>query len=387
MADEFAISEDIKIELYLPGGVTGVWGLSNWDSGAKWGSTDSSTWVDIVATVANAEVSLGGSVENGFYVPATPNTMSIRFQSMIFDPSNNPYIRPNVPIRLRYRAKPDTLPTTWTTLFNGSIDSFNVSYDPQGNNLVDLQASSSLKRFLAKNLTAFNVTSGLPQLDENYWYAWLLAVGATGTLGLNGNSMAIESFTDTAAGELLDNLLQVQNGLFYQDKNDDLRPFGSWFMRNATYSPDVYFSNTHSTSATHLCIADIVMDYSLDEAFNTYIINSTVSATIKKAVNQDLVDLYGELRCEKTLHIDPANIDTWLSNTVPKNPGRKVQQVSTMAIRRDGKLAPILYPGMYVGVELIQPDFTINEDLFATRTTHTIDPDNWLSNVELWKGF
>jgi hypothetical protein len=387
MADEFYINEDIRVELSLPNGTNAIWGLSKWNNSEKWGSASSFAWVDIVATVSQAQVSLGGSVQDGFYVPATPNTLAIQFQSAVFDPSNNKFIRPNVPIRVQYRANPDTAPTTWTTLFNGSIDSFDVTYDAFGNNLVDLQASSSMKRFLAKNLTSFTVTSGSAQNDTNYYFAWLAAVGADGTGGLNGNNMAVETFANVSAGEVLDNLLQVQNGLFYQDFDDKLRPFGSYFMRTASYNPDATFSNIHSTSSTHLCISDLVVDYSLDESFNDYIINSTVDATIRTAATQDLQDLYGDIRCEKTLHIDPADINNWLTNTTPKNPGRKVSQVTTPVIKRDGKLAMILRPGQYAGVNVVYPTFTIAQNLFVTRATHSIDPDNWFTTLELWKGF
>ena len=387
MADEFFISQDIRVELSLPNGTNAIWGLSKWNNSEKWGSASSFGWVDIVASVSRAEISLGGSVEDGFYVPATPNTLDIQFQSLVFDPSNNKFIRPNTPIRIQYKALPDTAPSTWTTLFNGSIDSFNISYDSFGNNLVDLQASSSLKQFLSENITSFNVTSGAAQNDTNYYFAWLAAVGADGTGGLNGNAMAVESFANVSAGELLDNLLQVQNGLFYQDFDDKLRPFGSYFMRTASYSPDATFSNTHSALSTHLCISDLVMDYSLDESFNSYIINSTTDATIRTAVNQDLKDLYGEIRCERTLHIDPTDITNWLANTTPKNPGRKVQQVSTPVIKRDGKLAMILRPGQYARVNVSYPTFTIDQNLFVTRTTHSISPDEWMTTLELWKGF
>ena len=396
MANEFSIAQDIRVELNIPDGGTGVWNLSKWDDGSNWGSGSSFVWTDIVATVSRAEVSIGSSVEDGFYTPAEPNTLSIQMQSQVFDPSNNKFIRPGTPIRISYRPLPDTFPAVWQVLFTGLIDTFEVSYDVYGNNLINVMASSSLKRFLAKNLKTFTVSSALSDFD--YFAQWATAVGATiGGNGANFSLMAGETFEETGAGELLDNVLQVDNGLFYQDAiSEELYLTGSLQMRDLS-APVATFSNTHSTSVDHYCISDIVVDYDMDTSFNTYIIDSTDSgggpgpgpggSSIGTSVNQDLVDLYGEIRCEKTLHLRKTNINTWLSFITPKNPGRKVSQVTTPTIRRDGTLAAIIGPQNVIEIDLEQPTFTINENTWVTRVIHSIDPDNWFTTLELWKGF
>jgi hypothetical protein len=389
MADEFYINEDIKVEISLPSGTNGIWGLSKWNNSEKWGNASSFAWTDIVATVSRAEVSLGGSVENGFYVPATPNQLNIQFQSDVFDPANNKFIRPNVPIKVSYRAKPDTAPSTWTVLFNGFIDTFDTSYDPFGNNLVNLIASSSLKRYLSKNLASFTAT-GIT--DSTYYNNWCTAVGISGGLVYefcNGSIMATETFTDVGAGEVLDNMLQIDNGLFYEAPDTGLFvAYGSFFMRNSVAVPDYTFSNTHSSSEYHICISNIDVTYDLDTSFNSYFVDSVTDGIVQKSSNQDLVDLYGEIRFETSLHIQPADlVANWLPGVIKKNPGLKVNSIETPAIRRDGKLAQIFNPGRKIRVQLTQDSFTINEDNFVTKATHLIDPDNWFTTLEVWKGF
>ena len=396
MADEFDIAQDIKVEISIPTGSNAVWNLSKWDDGSDWASASSFTWTDIVATVSQAQVTIGSSVQDGFYTPAEPNTLTIQMQSQVFDPSNNPKIRPNTPIRVTYRPLPDSFPAVYQTLFTGFIDTFEVSYDTFGNNLIDIMATSSLKRLLAKNISSFVVSSALSDFD--YFAQWATAVGATiGGSGTNGSRMAGETFEEVGAGELLDNLLQIENGLFYQDAtSDELYLTGSLDMRTLG-APIASFSNVHSAAADHYCISDIVVDYDMDTMFNTYVITTTDGGAgpgpgpgggdIGTSINQDMVDLYGPIRCEKELHLRKTDIVNWLALITPKDPGRKVQQVTTPSIKRDGKLANLFGPQNTIRVELVQPTFTIDEEIWVTRVIHSIDPDNWFTTLELWKGF
>jgi len=386
VADEFDIAQDIKVEISIPTGSNAVWNLSKWDDGSDWASASSFTWTDIVATVSQAQVTIGSSVQDGFYTPAEPNTLTIQMQSQVFDPSNNPKIRPNTPIRVTYRPLPDSFPAVYQTLFTGFIDTFEVSYDTFGNNLIDIMATSSLKRLLAKNISSFVVSSALS--DTDYFTQWATAAGATiGGSGANGSRMAGETFAEVGAGELLDNLLQIENGLFYQDAIDDsLNLTGSLAMRTLG-APIGSFSNVHSAAADHYCISDIVVDYDMDTMFNTYVIGSTEGGALGTSVNQDMVDLYGAIRCEKTLHLRQTDIVNWLALITPKDPGRKVLQVTTPSIKRDGKLANLFGPQNTIQVELVQPTFTIDEEIWVTKVIHTIDPNNWFTTLELWKGF
>jgi hypothetical protein len=201
--------------------------------------------------------------------------------------------------------------------------------------------------------------------------------------------MATETFTNVAAGEVLDNLLQVENGLYYENPVNGLFvAYGSFFMRNNVATPTYTFSNTHSSAATHICISNIDVNYDMDSTFNSYFIDSVTDNVVQTTKNQDLVDLYGEIRCERTLHIQPADlVATWLPGVKSKNPGLKVNSIETPVIRRDGKLANVFTPGTKIAVNLVQSGFTISENNFITKATHLIDPDNWFSTIEVWKGF
>jgi hypothetical protein len=247
-----------------------------------------------------------------------------------------------------------------------------------------VSATSNLKRALAKNLSTFTA-SGIS--DVIFFSNWCSAVGITGNGQFLTVNMATETFTNMSAGEVLDALLQVQMGIVYQDNTDTLRTTSAGTLRfggSKTYT----FSNTHSTAATHICISNIDVSYNLDESFNAFYINSVNDPSMKIVLNQDYIDFYGEIRCERTLHIDPVSISPmWLQFAVAKQPGLKVNSIETRTIRSDGKLAHVFYPGEYVGVSVNQTSYTISQDLWATRTTHRIDPDNWFTTLEVWKGF
>lgn len=394
MADEFFIKEDLKVELYLPTSGSGVWNSSKWNDGSDWMASAGAAfaWTDIVATVFSAIVELGGSVENGYYVPATPNTMNIKLQSSLYDPANNKYMRPNIGIRLSYRKNPDTASTTWTVLFNGYIDTLGISYDEFGNNTVDITASSGLKRYLAKNVASFAVAAGTTA--NQYVLQWQTAVGSTSIQQVTSDPvMATETITETSGGELMDNVMQACMGMLFQNPTND------WLylwdgnkiqgLLDAGSATNI-FSDTHSTNATHFCISDIGFDYSLDDAFNTYIVSSvSAPGTYKTLKNQDLVDLYGDIRCEKELHIASSQLDAWLARVSTMNPSRKLTMVATPMIRPEGQLSDpsVLQPGKIIGVSVTKPGYTVSDKVWVTKTTHEITPDTWFATLEVWKGF
>lgn len=395
MANEFSIAQDIKIEFNLPFGGRGIWNSSTWGGADNWQANpgDSFTWTDIVATVTRAEINLGATVQDGFYAPVTPNTFNVTLQSPLYDPFNNTYLKPGLGVRFSYRPNPDTAPSTYTTLFQGFVDTFDVSYDADGNVLLNLACSSSLKRFLGVNVSTWN-TTGANDLFTMF-NNWITATGATvgSTWNAQGGDYLYlsETLTDEAAADILDYMNQVENGLIWQDPtNNYVMGYSSrYFQTLLNTTPTNSFSNTHSTASTHFCITDIGFTFDQEAVYNSYVISSAATPTtfITKK-NQDLIDLYGEMRLEKTLRLTSGGLQSWLDNQATKNPARRVSMVQTSAIEREGQLANLdaLLPAKAVNVNVNRSTYTVNEDAFITRATHQIDPDNWYVTLELWKG-
>jgi hypothetical protein len=398
MANEFYIATDIKVEAYLPFGGTfgyrGIWNLTQWDN-ASWASnsTDGMEWKDLVATVASATITHGGPVESGYYAPAAPNTLSVTMQSAIYDPfSPSSGLRAGTAIRFSYRPNPDTAPSTWVILFQGYVDSFDVSYEPNGLNSIQVEASSSLKRYLNKNLSVFNNSS--KNLYDIY-AQWATATGANIGSGWSIRDMydyAIQYQVDVSAGDVLDQLNQVENGIIWQvPETDVVAAYSATYFRNLLLTtPFNVFDNVHTTAANHYCITEIGFTYDSDAVYNKFVITSINAPTTNVTkTDQDLVDLYGEMRLEKELVLDTTTeVTAWLAKISAKNPSRRVKMVTTSAIRPDRKLAELgnLQPADVVAVQVNQPTYTVNEKAIITSATHEITPEGWLVTLELWKG-
>lgn len=405
MANEFSIAQDIKVEMLLPVAGKGVWNFSKWGGTGvdDWVATsgDAFAWTDVVATISQARITQGSSIDQGYYAPAQPNTLELQMQSATYDPSSNTYIRPGLQIKVSYRRNPDTAPSTYTTLFQGFIDDFNITYDALGNNLIDITASSSLKRMLNKGLTSWTSPASPTNSPNDFFNQWVTTVGADGASAWTNSyevvgSMEPETITNVTGGEILDWLMQAEAAIVYQDpSNNRVNGYTAKYFRNLlTSTPSNQLGGTHAISETHFCIADLELAYNLDEAFNTFICtcDSNAARTGSKK-NQDLVDLYGELILDKVLHIGQStavvdNVQMWLDFMAARNPGRRVNSVQTPAIRRDGTLANIsvLQPALAVRTIAARGSYTVDENSIITRATHQIDPNNWFVTLDLWKG-
>jgi len=395
VADEFYIKEDIKVEMYLPVANTGVWNFSKWDSGDDWMASTGFAWTDVVADVVSATIELGGTVEQGYSAPATPNMMSLTMQSKTYDPFNNVKVHVGTPIRFSYRQNPDTASTTWTVLFNGLIDNFDVSYEYHGLNTINIQATSSLKRALNKVFPVWNpngyVPGGYVEDAFNYWCS-LTGITRSGVVSSVGARYALDYYNDYDSGQALDDLNQFEAGFFYQKADDTLTWTTSSYIRYLlTLSATNSFSNTHSSAATHFCISDIAFTYAADNYWNQFKAICESSTSINKTVtNQDSIDLIGVMAIEKSLHIYPAlsELDFWLNNVKVSIPTRQVSSITTPIIRQNATLANVaaLLPTSTVGIQVTTSGYTVNDKSIITKATHEITPENWIATVELWKG-
>lgn len=405
MANEFSIATDIKVEMLLPVAGKGIWNFSKWGGSGvdDWVSSAGSgfAWTDVVATISQATITQGSTIDQGYYAPAQPNTLELQMQSATYDPSNNNYIRPGLQIKVSYRPNPDTAPSTYVVLFQGYVDDFGITYDALGNNIIDITASSSLKRMLNKNLTSWVSPASPTNSPNDFFNEWVLDVGADPASAWSSSyqvvgSMEPETIPNVTGGEVLDWLMQAEAAIVWQvPSNDRIMGYSAKYFRNLLLTtPTNQLGGTHAISSTHFCIADLELAYNTDEAFNTFICtcDSNAARTGSKK-NQDLVDLYGELRLDKTLKIAQStatvdNVQMWLDFMAARNPGRRVNSVQTPAIRRDGTLAnlPALQPALAVRTIAARGAYTVDENSIITKATHTIDPDNWFVTLDLWKG-
>jgi hypothetical protein len=92
-------------------------------------------WQDVGCETANASLSIGGSISNAIYFQPEPATANLTLQSYELDPTVNKNIRANTKIRVRLDS-----PEIDRVLFVGYIDQIDVTYYPDGPNLIRITA-------------------------------------------------------------------------------------------------------------------------------------------------------------------------------------------------------------------------------------------------------
>ena len=150
----------------------------------------------------------------------------------------------------------------------------------------------------------------------------------------------------------------------------------------------VIFSNDHSLEG-HLCMTNIKASATEDSVYNSLkvILKSDDAITTLKE-NQDSIDLYGTYAQDITINTtDLAELERWASAVFVQSPTSLVDSIETLTKDRLGNLteAAFLLPGEKVGVKYTEGILEIDDYFTTTKVSHYIDPDNWLTTLDLWK--
>lgn len=411
----FNIAEDLIVEAYLPnagsnaflvgisliGGdnvladasafIVGVSLIGGTDvlSDSASGGGAGLAWQEISCEVSSASIAVGGEVQSNLYFQPTPATMALTIQSWELDPNNNIGFRSGVPIRLRLSSGP-----VQKTLFNGFIDNIDVTYRPDGPNLIAINAYDKFKRYVNTRLTALDTTTGYPgYVTPNEQLAEIAqALGTT----LSAQSITTEgripsvNVTEVIASDYIYEAIQNALGIFWVDQETGEfviipRPSG------VTPPVDTWIIGNNHGDDYHLCLSDITTtsDPQLN-VNNLKVILESDSATFTVRRNTDAIELYGETAEDVTLNTtDLAQLDAWADRAYVQFPAKLVGEVQTPAIDRTGTLTQAAFfdPGALVGVRYQTPNIDVDDYYTVTRVRHEIDVNNWFTTLELWKEF
>lgn len=412
MITGFDIKTDLKVEFYLPdeasnlfilgvsqlGGADVLAGVGKFIIGlSDLGGTDVLTgddnfafaWTPVEADVANAEISLGGSIQDSLYFQPEPATLNLRMQSWTYDPSNNSAVRPGTQIRVRLDNG-----TVNETLFKGFLDVIDVTYYPgeQQPNLISIRAFDLYKRFVNTRIPDFD-TTGYATVTPNDVFD---IVAAATQITIDAASETLpgllppEQVSNSVASRFVNDATQVGLGVVWFDpettnlviKNRpqvETAPVGTWTVGNNHGDP------------YHLCMSDINVQGAVDVVANSlYLELASDSAVNLTLEDSDSIQLYGYSSSDVTVNTtDIAELTRWGNAVFAQSPTKLVTSVETPAIDRLGNLteAATLKPGTLIGVVYETPNININDYYTITKVVHSIDPDNWYSNFELWKEF
>ena len=391
---DFDIATDLKVEMYLPQGVSNVFvlGVSLLGGPDVLGDDSSGTlaWQDLACEVNRVQTSIGGSIASNVYFQADSGKADIQLQSWTFDPNTYSYIRPGTPVRVRLnRDAYDRV------LWNGTVDNIDVTYAPDQPNQITIEATDFWallvnRRFDFEPTTAL-VPSAAIQLaiDE---------VAATGfvipfdSFSINPEwQMSGTPALNTTFGAVAADCLTTGLGFIHIDPNTG---YLIYRPRAVSGVPTYTVGNNHGDSG-HLCMVDLDTVTHSEDIYNTVLVNQKNEYLgnpkfSELYIDQDSIDLFGQRSEDFTVDLaTTVDADAWANAVFTPKPVTRVQQVVTPAIDRNRDLtaAAEFMPGDYVGVVYQTENINIDTNYTVTRVRHSIDVNNWFTTLETWKEF
>lgn len=403
---DFDIANDLKVEFFVPRGddifIIGISKLGSTDlldtasafviGESLLGGPDilggsGFEWRDLTCTVAQVEMSIGGSVQNEIYFQPEPATANMLLQSYEYDPSVNSSFRPGT--RCRLRLERDAFSQI---IFQGFIDNIEGSYVVDGKNRLQVSAYDNYKRIANTRIELFDTDTDFPAGYVTPYEQLEVIAEQVGT-AMHSSSVEsngkIPSTIDSQIipGSKMFEAIQVGLGMFWLDPETEEFVF---IPRPSTLSPvDPYIIGNNHGEARHLCMSDIKTKADGDVVFNSLkvALDSDPSTSVL-VENTDSIQLYGKFAVDVVLNTtDAVELERWSSEVFTQSPTDLVESVETPAIDRTNNLtqAAFFKPGAIVGVKYNQDLLAIDEYYITTKVSHYIDADSWLTTLNLWK--
>ena len=407
MIPNFAIDQNLKVEFLVPDsdGNTFILGISQLGGDDVLGGfgefilgvsllggddvlapSSGLKWEEVSCSTATAMISVGGSVEDSIYFQPQPAMANLTLQSYELDPTNNKNIRAST--RIRVRLESDELDRI---LYQGTIDTIEVSYLPDGPNIIRITSFDAYKtlvnsRFLVWDTTPIGASATPSEIFE--------LVGIESGLGLSPDSIELDGKIPTTAinnllvSSVVNEALQVGLGIIWVDQQTNElvvipRP------ATETGTPETFTIGNNHGDPNHLCMSEINVFSDADAVYNSLNVTLASDDTIfVQLKDQDSIDLYGESAVDVTLNTtDATELALWANRVFTQNPENLVSQVVTPTKDRLGTLtdAALFTPGMTVGVSYTNSQLDIVGFYTIIKVSHRIDVDNWFTTLELWK--
>jgi hypothetical protein len=408
MISNYRIDENLKVEFYVPddegntfilgisllGGTDVLGGVGEFIVGVSLlGGADvlapssGFKWQEVSCSTSLANITVGGSIQDAIYFQPIPGEARLTLQSYELDPTVNKNIRASTKIRIRIES-----PEIDRTLFQGTIDTIDVTYFPDGLNLISITAIDFYKnlvnsRFPVWNTSTFGSYATVEEVME--------LVGILSGLGISPDSIPLEgripsvNETGVVAANIINEALQVGLGIVWIDQETSEIVY---IPRPATETgtPTTYvIGNNHSSDPYHLCLSQINVNSDADAIYNSLrVVLASDDTQVVTVKDQDSIDFYGESAVDVTLNTtDSTELANWALRVFNNNPQNLVSQVQTPALDRLGTLtnAAVFTPGTTIGVSYTRDQLNIVGFYTIIKVSHRIDVDNWFTTLELWK--
>ena len=349
-------------------------------------------WQDVGCETADAQISIGGSVEDAIYFEPEPASANLTLQSYELDPTTNPNIRANTKIRVRLES--DEIDRV---LFIGYIDTIDVTYYPDGLNLIRITAYDIYKSLVNLRIEDWD-TTGLPAGYATTDEVFDLIAQKSGislsseSLPTVGRIPAVQ-VDNILVSELINDAIDVGLAVVWIDQDtEELRVIPRPTSEQGTSTTFVIGNNHPAPGVSnpyHLCLAEINVNSDSDAVYNSLRVSLASDETTSVFLfDQDSIDLYGESAIDVSINTtDASELDRWATAVYVQDPTKLVSQVVTPTKDRLGDLtdAAVFTPGTLVGVSYTTNQLNIVGYYTVIRVNHEIDVDNWFTTLELWK--
>ena len=345
-------------------------------------------WQDVACETGNASLSVGGSISDAIYFQPEPATANLTLQSYDLDPTVNKNIRANTKIRVRLDS-----PEIDRVLFIGYIDTINVTYYPDGPNLIRITAYDLYKSLVNVRIEDWDTTdfpAGYATTDEVFELIALKSgVGLSPDSKPTVGRIPAVQVDNVLVPDVINDAIDVGLAVVWIDQETEQltvipRP-SSAEGTSTTY----VVGNDHSSSPYHLCLGEINVNSDADAVYNSLKVSLTSDEeTFVFLRDQDSIDLYGESAVDVSINTTDADeLARWATAVYRQAPTKLVSQVVTPAKDRLGNLtaAAVFTPGSLVGVSYTTSQLNIVGYYTVIRVSHEIDVDNWFTTLELWK--
>ena len=407
MIPNFAIDQNLKVEFLTPdaegnsfilgisllGGTDVLGGFGEFTLGVSLLGGDDVLapssglkWQEVTCSVASANISVGGSLEDSINFQPDPATANLVLQSYELDPTVNQNIRANTKFRIRLES--DEIDRI---LFQGFIDTIDVTYFPDGPNVIQITGFDAYKSLVNSRFAVWDTTGFGTHIHVDE--VWEL-IGIESGLGLSpesyhvGGQIPVVDETNVLVSSIVNEALQVGNGLVWLDQDtEELVVIHRTGVQAGT--PTTYIIGNNHGDDYHLCMSEINVFSDADAVYNSltvFLQSDPTIFTVRK--DQDSIDLYGEAAIDVTLNTTNLNqLNNWADRVFNHRSANQVNRVQTPSIDRLGDLtnAAVFTPGMTVGVSYTNTQLDIVGFYTIIKVSHRIDPDNWFTTLELWK--
>ena len=344
-------------------------------------------WQEVQCETAGVNMSVGGQVIDAIYFQPQPATAQLTLQSYDLDPTVNKNIRASTRIRVRLESNEiDRI------LFQGTIETINVTYYPDGLNLIQITSLDAYRNLVNQRFATWDTTplGASATVDEVFEL-----VGIQSGLGVSPNSVSLEgliptvSQTNVVANSIINEALQVGLGIVWLDQGTQEITYIPRPATETGTATTYIIGNNHSNDPYHLCLAEINVFSDADAVYNS--LKVTLASDDTEVVvlkDQDSIDLYGESAVDVILNTtDATELARWATTVFTQNPANLVNMVVTPAKDRLGNLtnAAVFTPGTTIGVSYTKDQLDIVGFYTIIKVSHRIDVDNWFTTLELWK--